>query len=200
MVQESTSALVSRVLGDDTLDLHVEQLKVEENFDAGHCTADLVVTGMPGHDQAISLSGKGVGVVDAVFHALKDTLSREYPSLNSIRFSGFEIRADFNTRKDDSGSDAAGTVVLVVESSSDRRFEFAHTSRSITASMVIATLQASEYFVNTERAFILLHRALDDARARNRSDLVTRYNLEMAEIVENTSYSEVIERLRSETP
>ena len=200
MVQESTSALVSRVLGDDTLDLHVEQFKLEENFDAARCTADLIVTGMPSSEDAVSLAGEGVGVVAAVFHALRDNLSRESPSLNSIRFSGFEIRADFNTRKEDAGSDAAGTVVLVVENSSGRRFEFAHTSRSITASMVIATLQASEYFVNTERAFIVLHRALEDARKRNRSDLVTRYNREMADIVENTSYSEVIERLRAEDP
>ena len=37
-----------------------------------------------------------------------------------------------------------------------------------------------------------------DALARGREDLVARYTAEMAEVVESTSYAEVIENIRKE--
>jgi hypothetical protein len=43
-----------------------------------------------------------------------------------------------------------------------------------------------------------MYHALKDARERNRSDLVQRYTNTMAMLVENTSYSEVIDKIRSE--
>jgi predicted kinase len=91
-----------------------------------------------------------------------------------------------------------GNVVLELENSRGRRFEFSHSSRSITGSAMIVTLMGVEYFVNTERAFVHLNRALQDAKRRNRSDLAERYQIQIATIVENTSYSEVIERMRAE--
>ena len=54
----------------------------------------------------------------------------------------------------------------------------------------------AEYFVNSERAYITLYKALENARERNRQDLVDTYKAQMAEVVKSTSYSEVIERLQ----
>ena len=59
-------------------------------------------------------------------------------------------------------------------------------------------IAAVEYFVNAERAFITLYRSRQDARERNRDDLVTRYTEELAEVVKSTSYAEVIESIRRE--
>jgi hypothetical protein len=146
-----------------------------------------------------AVSGEGVGFVDAVFHAFRDALGAEYPSLKSIRLVGFAVLADLDTIRDQAGTDAVGRVTLTVQNTRGRRFEFHSASRSITASTLAATLEATEYFVNTERAFTTLHRALTDARSRNRADLAERYGLQLAELVENTSYSEVIEKLRAES-
>ena len=61
---------------------------------------------------------------------------------------------------------------------------------------IIATLRSMEYFINSERAFVTMHHALRDAQERRRSDLVQRYTDTMATLVRNTSYSEVISRIR----
>ena len=57
-------------------------------------------------------------------------------------------------------------------------------------------LASVSYFVNAERAFLTLHHARKDALDRGREDLVARYTAEMAEVVESTSYAEVIDQIR----
>jgi len=57
-----------------------------------------------------------------------------------------------------------------------------------------------EYFINAERAFVTLYRCRQDARDRQRDDLVTRYTAEMAEIVKSTSYSKVVEEIKKQLP
>ena len=52
--------------------------------------------------------------------------------------------------------------------------------------------------MNSERAFIECFRALKSGREQRRQDLVERYTALMAELVKNTSYSEVIEQIREE--
>jgi hypothetical protein len=55
-----------------------------------------------------------------------------------------------------------------------------------------------EYFVNAERAFIMLYKSRQDAKERARDDLVTRYTRELAEVVKSTSYSEVVENIKKD--
>ncbi|NUN15955.1 MAG: hypothetical protein HUU55_20200 [Myxococcales bacterium] len=198
MKQEQSIALVRQILGDRYLDLTVERYQFTEDLTSGNCTFSCHLSG--GSDQpSRDVIGHGVGFVDAVFHALKNHLAPMHPSLNSVRFVGFEIRADLATRRHVAGSDAIAALTLVVENSQGRRFEFNKSSRSITACAVIATLEACEYFVNTEVAFITLHHALQDAKTRNRADLADRFSMQMAGLVENTSYSDIIDRLRSQS-
>lgn len=194
--QQSSAQLVRDVLGDDYLDFDVTHYGFEENVSSGHATVHATVAG--GASRAPrEIKGDGVGFVNAVFRAFKDAYSGEYPSLKSILFAGFTVQADFDTRGEDAGSDAVAKVVLTVNNSSGRPFNFENASRSVTLSAMKCTIGAIEYFVNTERAFVRLHQALDDAKSRNRSDLIERYQLQLARLVENTSYSEVIEKLRN---
>ncbi len=71
-------------------------------------------------------------------------------------------------------------------------FEFSASSHSLAAGSARVVASAVEFFINSEKAFIALHRALSDARERGRDDLVTRYTRELADIVKSTSYTEVI--------
>lgn len=194
---ESTNQLVREVLGDQYLDLRVDRFQLEEDVLTGNCTVQCELHKRP-TGKKMEIKGMGVGFVDAVYHALQRALSESYPSLNSIQFSGFRVEAILDTRRERAGSDAVGRVVLSLENSRGRQFDFSHASRSITGSTMIVTLMGVEYFVNTERAFVTLQRALEDARKRNRSDLVERYQIQISAIVENTSYSELIERMRTE--
>jgi hypothetical protein len=102
------------------------------------------------------------------------------------------------TKKAQAGADAVGKVTLDVTNSEGKHFSFTHASRSMILSTGIAVLAMVQYFVNAERAFLTLHNARRDALARGREDLVARYTSEMAEVVESTSYAEVIASIRKE--
>jgi hypothetical protein len=189
-------ALIRRVLGDDYLDLDVVRLNLEEDFVTGRSKARLALKDSQGRE--LEVEGEGVGLVDSLVFALLERYSAEYQSLKSIKLAGFKVDTRLDSSKRKFGADAVGEVVLDVRNSEDRHFEFADSSRSISMSSAKAVLAAIEYFINAERAFIMLHTGLRDARERQRSDLVSRYTRELAEVVKSTSYAEVIESAKKD--
>jgi hypothetical protein len=189
--------IIKRVLGQDYMEHQIERLVYEEEFATGKSKVRLVLVPAQG-GETCSVEGEGVGVVDATLHALFSRFAPEYHSLESIQFIGFEVRAKLDTKQQHAGSDAVGEVTLDVRNSEGKQFHFADSSRSVVSSASRAVLAAIEYFVNAERAYITLYRALKDARERDRHDLVTRYTRELAEVVKSTSYTEVIDKIRKE--
>ena len=185
--------LIRKILGANYLELKLGRLAIEEADYTTLCK----LTVMEG-DQAVEVEGKGVGVVDALFHGMLERYAREYQSLKSIELKGFHVGADLETKKAAPGVDAVGRVTLDIMNSEGRRFTFSDQSRSVTISMARAVLKITQYFVNAERAFLTLHNARRDALARNREDLGSRYTAEMALVVESTSYAEVISNIRKE--
>jgi hypothetical protein len=185
--------LIRRVLGTNFLQLSLMKLSVEEGGD-GASVKVIVGEG----DQRIEVDGKGVGVVDALYAAMLDRYAREYQSLKTISLAGFSVAADMESKKASAGVDAVGRVTLEVTNSEGRHFTFTDASRSVMSSTARAVIAAVEYFANAERAFLTLHNARRDASARGREDLVARYTAEMAEVVEATSYAEVIANIRKE--
>ena len=185
--------LIRRVLGANFLELKLSRLTIEE-LDSQSLVKVAVLEG----DQSIDVEGKGVGVVDALYAALLDRYAREYQSLKSIQLTGFRVSADMESKKAQAGVDAVARVTLDVANSEHKHFSFTDASRSVTTSTARVVIAAVQYFVNAERAFLTLHNARRDALARGREDLVSRYTAEMAEVVESTSYAEVIESIRKE--
>ena len=188
--------LIRRVLGTNFLELSSSRLVIEE-LDGEHRAVKVTV--LEG-DQPVEVEGNGVGVVDALYAGLLDRYAREYQSLKTIQLTGFHVAADIETKKALAGVDAVGTVTLDVTNCEGRHFSFTDASRSVTTSTARAVLAMVQYFVNAERAFLTLHNARRDALARGREDLVARYTAEMAEVVESTSYAEVIANIRKELP
>ena len=186
--------LIKRVLGTNYLQLSLLKLSIEELPSSGASVKLSVGEG----DQHVEVEGKGVGVVDAFYNALLDRYGREYQSLKSIELASFSVAADIETKHNQAGVDAVGRVTLDVTNSEGRHFMFSDASRSVTTSIARAVLACVQYFVNAERAFLTLHNARRDALARGREDLVARYTAEMAEVVESTSYAEVIANIRKE--
>lgn len=185
--------LIRRVLGSNYLELALARLVIEE-LDS---SSNVKLTVQEG-DQSVEVDGKGVGVVDAIFAALLGRYAREYQSLKTIQLAAFQVAADIGTKKAQAGVDAVGRVALDVTNSEGRHFTFHDASRSVTSSAARVVLAMVQYFVNAERAFLTLHNARRDALERGREDLVSRYTAEMAEVVESTSYAEVIANIRKE--
>lgn len=185
--------LIRRVLGTNFLELRLRKLQITEH----DMTSEVKLTIAEG-DSAFDVEGKGIGVVDALYEGLLSRYAREYQSLKTIQLTGFKVAADIETKKQQAGVDAVGRVTIDVTNSEGKHFTFSDASRSVTISITRATLAMVQYFVNAERAFLTLHNARRDAAARGREDLVSRYTAEMAQVVESTSYAEVIENIRKE--
>lgn len=189
--------LIKKVLGADYVEHQIVGLVLEEDFEGKKSKVRVEVADSDGNNR-YAMEGEGVGMIDALTHALTSRFAPEYQSLESIQFTGFTVGAQFDTKKEHTGSDAIGNVSLEVRNSEGRQFTFTDSSRSVVTSAARAVLAAVEYFVNAERAYIMLYRALQDAKDRDRPDLVGRYTRELSEVVKSTSYTEVIEKIRKE--
>lgn len=185
--------LIRRILGSNFLELKLRRLVINEH----DMTSEVKLSILEG-DQPVELEGKGIGVVDGLYAGLLDRYGREYQSLKTIALTAFKVAADIDTKKAQAGVDAVGRVTIDVTNSEGKYFTFSDASRSVTISITRAVLAIVQYFLNAERAFLTLHNARRDALARGREDLVARYTAEMAEVVESTSYAEVIENIRKE--
>lgn len=185
--------LIRKVLAANFLELRLSRLAFEEADHQTTCKVQ-VIEG----DQLVDVEGKGVGAVDAVFNGLLDRYAREYQSLKTIQLTGFHVAADLETKKAQAGVDAIGRVTLEITNSEGRHFTFSDKSRSVTISIARAVISIVQYFANAERAFLTLYNARRDAIERGREDLVSRYTAELAQVVESTSYAEVIANIRKE--
>ena len=183
--------LIRKVLGKDYLELQLQHLSVEEDPDRTTKVKITVLDGAP-----VEISGDGAGVVDAIYGALRGRFAIEYQSLKTITMVRFVVDADVETKQRKAGLDAVGKVTIEVQNSEGHHFTFADSSRSITTSAARAVLAMVQYFVNAERAFIMLYKARRDALDRGRADLVARFTAELAEVVKSTSYAEVIETIK----
>jgi len=185
------------LLNESYTHLRVNRVLIEEDLEQGSTSVSCEVTDEASSEKFV-IAGKGSGAIDAFFQGMVERFATEYPSLRTIRFSAFTVQARLDTKKDYSGADAEGEVTLEITNSEGKAFRFLHASRSIIGSGIITTLLGMEYFINSERAFVSMYYAIKDAKERNRPDLVQRYTNRVARLVQNTSYSEVIGKLRKE--
>ncbi len=195
--QDEAIKLMREVLGDQHMHLHVNRVSIDEDLERRQTAINCEVTDESSGDTFV-ITGKGVGIIDAFFQGIVARFAAEYPSLKTISFSSFTVQAHLDTKQGLSGTDSEGEVTLQIANSDGKLFRFRHVSRSVTTAAIIVTLLGLEYFINSERAFVACHHALKDAKERNRSDLVQRYTNAMAALVQNTSYSEVISKIKSE--
>ncbi len=188
------SDLIRRVLGNNYLELSILKLTLEETLDTETSKVRVDTVDTQGNQQTVE--GEGCGMVDALMSALMGRYAIEYQSLETIELANFHVIARLDTKSRSSGADSVGEVVIEVRNSEGKLFSFADASRSIATSTARAVIAVVEYFVNAERAFIMLYKSLEDARERNREDLVTRYTREIAEVVKSTSYAELLESMK----
>lgn len=194
----ATTELIRDVLKEGYLGLDIGHIALVEDVAAG-TSSRVEVTLRETRDDTREqvISGQGVGIVDALYHGLVAHYAREYPSLSTLSFTGFEVTGRMGTGGKQ-GLDAEAAVTLVVENTDGRTFEFTASDRSLVTAALSVVTSAAEFFINSERAFVTVYRALCDARSRGRADLVQTYTGKLAELVNTTSYSEVIERIKSE--
>jgi hypothetical protein len=195
--QAEITKLLRELLKDNYTHLNVNRVMIEEDLERKTTAISCEVTDEASTETFV-IAGKGVGLINAFFQAMVDRFAAEYPSLKTIRFSSFAVQAHLDTKQDFAGTDSEGEVTLQIANSEGKLFRLTHASRSVIGAAIITTLLGLEYFINSEKAFVSTYHALKDAKERNRPDLIQRYTNTLATLVENTSYSEVIDKIRSE--
>jgi hypothetical protein len=193
--KRAIESLVAQVLDGTELRLKVDRYTLEENFETGEAKVQCSV-----HDAQTgaqhTIAGHGVGFIDAFFQGLTQKYAGQFASLDTIRFSQFGVKANLGSGKGKALADSPVEVSLSVANSEGKEFEFSNNSPSITRSSVDVVLQAVEFFINSERAFIQVYNALQHARKTSRPDSVQQYTAQLATLVEATSYSSVIEQIK----
>ena len=193
----ATEEIIREVLQEDYIELEVKKYVIKEVMDASLCSVSVEMKPLVSGAKAATVLGEGVGFVDALYSGLVNHYAAEYPSLSTITFTGFEIDANMGSSRRQ-GADAECAVTLVVRNTEEREFRFEDKGRSLVAASFRVVVEAAQYFINSERAYISVYRALCDARERSRPDLIERYTGRLAQLVTTTSYSEVIERIKNE--
>jgi len=121
----------------------------------------------------------GKGAVDGIYKALK----KHYSHLNSIRNLTLKsIDVSFDLPNSKTGTDAMAKVSICFCNDKQCAY-FTDTSYSFTRSACECLLQGVEFFLNSELAFKKIKTFIKDATERNRHDLVTKYQMQLATIV-----------------
>ena len=192
--QEKMIGLMKEILQEDYMSLSVEQYTLTENLSDGTCE---ITCELDDGDSKVAVEGAGVGTIDALFDGLKKRLAGDYPSLESIKFSEFSIEGLISA---DDGLQAAtkaeAEATVGILNSEDKEFRFQSRAPSVSRAGIQATVAAAEYFINSERTYVRLHEILEHYREEGRTDLVEKYTDMMSRVVENTSYSEVVEQIK----
>ena len=193
--RSATEELIQKVLNEGYVNLSADTYELRETLGEGQCSVCVSLTRTDPSERSEQINGTGVGFVDALYHGLVDHYAREYPSLETVTFTGFEVKGNMGTTHAQ-GADAECVVTLIVKNTAGREFRFEDRDRSLVAASLRVVVEAAEYFINSEKAYITVFNAMTDARQRNRPDLIERYTGQLAELVKTTSYSEVIERIQ----
>lgn len=196
-LQTEALQTMREVLSEDFRTFEVKGYALEEDFGDGHCNIECKVVENPG-ERVFEVAGKGVGMLDAFFSALRARYQGEFPSLASIRFSSFSVRGLMGDAHAEQATDAQAEATVGVSNSSGREFHFTALSPSVSHSSIEAVLAAVEYFVNSEQAYVRIYKALQHHRTSGRPEMVARYTKLLAEMVRNTSYSSAVERLQEQ--
>jgi len=191
--QVETSRVVEEVLQDNVLRFALESYQIEEDTDMR--SRIVAKVRRSDHEQPFAVEGEGVGALDAFFEALRARLGEDFPSMSAIIFSSLAAK---NVPGSDQNhpTDAEAEVTIHIKNSYGDEFEFINRSRSLLRASLDGLLDTVEYFVNTERTYIQLFRALEHYRKEGRSDLIDKYTSLLSVVVRNTSYEEVSERIK----
>lgn len=193
--QDSMVSLMMEILQDDYVKMSVKRYSLVEDLEQE--TARMNCQLLLADSTELAVEGQGVGTIDALFTGLRERLADDYPSLKSIRFSQFDIVGLISGADGRDCAKSSAEATVGIRNSEDQEFIFKATAPSVSRAGILATVSAAEYFVNSEKTFVRLHEILEHYRSEGRTDLVDKYTELMSRVVENTSYSEVVERIKA---
>jgi len=190
--RESVGEIIKNILKRDYISLKLVELIIKENAikEKTEVNCKLLF-----RKKKLTIKGEGKGPVDALFSALVDNFSTEYCSLNNLHFARFSVEADVEKYLRSSKTDAIVEATLEIDNDCDALL-FREKSISISFVSAKVVLAAIEHFINAEKCVTMLYNNIQNTKKRNRGDMTNIYTQQLAEIVKNISYENVIQKLK----
>ena len=141
-------------------------------------------------DEKITISGTGVGLVDAGFNALLGHYNESYRSLNTITLSDLYFQVD---HKSSAGLSLKSKTKMKLEFRNDMKDKtcFSERTTSMGFTGVSVLIKAFEFYMNCELLFKRLKFLISEAENRGRSDVAAKYKYELSKVVEVTNYQTI---------
>jgi len=188
----------NNVLGESYLSWDISYYRIEEKGVDPDTVFEVELIERSSEQKKVQLKAEGKGVLDAFFSSMLELYSVEYQSLKTINFADFKVTTNIDSKESFAGSDSEVQVELTIENSYHKHFTFIEKGRSMLNASVLVTLSAIEFFVNSEKTYLVSYKAMEESKKRNRQDLVDQYRNILIQLVENTSYSETIENSKKD--
>ena len=172
--REDIKAVFNKVLKSEKIILTPGTIKITESNNNKNTLVDFSFKEKTGSSEKIHefVSQEGSGFVDAVFTACSLTLMNDYPSLKNISLIGLNILPSFTNSYKSAASDALVAVTFSLKTKNNGRADFTSECRSIITASFESILKSFEFYANCDKSFVLLKYFLEDAKKRNRFDVV----------------------------
>lgn len=146
-----------------------------------------------GREYDHQLVGSGQGPIDALFTALAKHFQAKYSSLESFSFVQFGVEAAMKSQYgENNGSSANVEAMMLVTNDRGDDTIFRATSSSVVLASIRAVIESIEYFVAIEKAVKKLKIGIDDAKKRNRGDIVETMIGDLIELVGTACYRDIM--------
>ena len=188
--RENVKELFEKVLKNQKTKLEPLKISVDETWESDFTTVDVLILYSKGDEKReINIrESQAKGFVDGVFKGCHNSFIQDAPSLSNIKLVDYKLTPSFKNVKDKTGSDASVEVSIMMEVKDHGLAEFSSSSRSILYSSMAATLEAFEFYINCEDTFRKIKLILEDAKHRNRADIVQSCISDLSKITEVNTY------------
>ena len=188
--RENIKDLFDKILSAQKMKLEPSTISVGESWQSDFTSVDFSYKVIKGDATNLveAQETEAKGFVDGVFRSCYRIFEKDYPSLSSIKLHDYKVKPNFMKAKTHSGSDAKVEVTVMMEVKDHGIAEFSSVSRSILYSSFDAILKVFQFYVNCEIAFHKLQLILEDARQRNRGDIVQSCVLDLSKLTEVNTY------------
>ncbi len=186
--REDVEKILNKILRDSKVTLSPVFISTEENIENNFTITNFSFQ-KSDSDQIVEIRNQqGKGFIDAIFTGLSNYFNSEYPSLRKINLSNLKVNPSFSNSRKSLGTDAQATVILSIYVDSHGVSDFDHRSRSMIYSSFVSALNAYQFYINCEKAFDKIQDFLQDAKKRNRADIISQYTYDLTKLTEVNTY------------
>ena len=136
-------------------------------------------------EKAKTLKGTGIGLLDSAYSALFSHYEKKHPSLKTL------VLYDAYFQIDHKAEILKSNMKIKIQFKNSRGYitDFTSNGASMGLTGVSSLVDALSFYVNCEALFHRMRVLTEDAKARGRGDVLSRYTYVLGQVVEVNDYS-----------